>query len=443
MRTCERELPGAGRGLFATDGIGAGDVVGSYTYLSAQQLLRDSPKLATALADVVASQSLARFSEKYVLSLALVLARRGLLAVDESAAEEPNNGERRFAAYVASLPREQQSGVWSSSPLLQHTSLWPAIQAKRRHIEAWSRTTPALFDDDAAASLQMWQWAEGIVSSRTLGIAEALSDSAHEEEPHELLPGLSSSPDVVLVPGLDMCNHASGPTARWQPASEAGELSLVATRDIGIDEQITISYGEDKTNDELYFNYGFVMVANPHKRWTVMLPDPKSSSTASVGDESREPIWQRVKRESGLERVVHFTLPIQTPDTSSGASLTEDDGSGELAHWRGVFADVENCASVYLAACPNLLEGGAIYELFADEPAEQSVGEAELLLELRRVVSDFLKQLVATRRAEIDAALALLGLADGAEENTTARTLLSDELSVMTNLLTRLAELQL
>lgn len=62
-----------------------------------------------------------------------------------------------------------------------------------------------------------------------------------------------------LIPGLDMVNHSFEANASYQPGSnQCVNLLLRPGQKIGTSTEVTISYGDLKSEAEMLFNYGFV-----------------------------------------------------------------------------------------------------------------------------------------------------------------------------------------
>jgi hypothetical protein len=102
---------------------------------------------------------------------------------------------------------------------------------------------------------ERWRWACGHVMLRTFTV-----DIEDEEV-------------WVLVPGMDLCNHADEPNAAFY-AEEDGWL-LEASRPIAAGEQITIRYGRAKTSADLLLYYGFVTPDNANDRLHLKLELPE------------------------------------------------------------------------------------------------------------------------------------------------------------------------
>lgn len=76
----------------------------------------------------------------------------------------------------------------------------------------------------------------------------------------------------AVAPFLDMANHAAQPNAEVGTQATAiarlkgvptGNLQIVATRPIEAGDEVTISYGPNMTNEQLFARYGFTMSPPP------------------------------------------------------------------------------------------------------------------------------------------------------------------------------------
>eukprot|EP00236_Picocystis_salinarum_P003615 CAMPEP_0183825276 /NCGR_PEP_ID=MMETSP0807_2-20130328/1042_1 /TAXON_ID=88271 /ORGANISM="Picocystis salinarum, Strain CCMP1897" /LENGTH=566 /DNA_ID=CAMNT_0026070251 /DNA_START=130 /DNA_END=1830 /DNA_ORIENTATION=+ len=107
-------------------------------------------------------------------------------------------------------------------------------------------------------------WSQHMVRSRAVGL---------HVRGNELL---------CVVPGLDFANHDPvAPNATWQvledPSSQQGDqvwLVQVGDRSLRDGDEISVQYGAEKPNQELLFNYGFVVPGNPYKTIAVHAPLP-------------------------------------------------------------------------------------------------------------------------------------------------------------------------
>ena len=87
---------------------------------------------------------------------------------------------------------------------------------------------------------------------------------------------------LCVVPGLDFANHDPvAPNATWQvledPSSQKSDqvwLVQLGERTLRDGDEIRVQYGAGKPNQELLFNYGFVVPENPCKAIAVHAPLP-------------------------------------------------------------------------------------------------------------------------------------------------------------------------
>jgi hypothetical protein len=62
-----------------------------------------------------------------------------------------------------------------------------------------------------------------------------------------------------MVPCLDMANHSSVPNAYYeQTSNDSVALLLRPDIDLGVTSEVTISYGDSKSEAEMLFSYGFI-----------------------------------------------------------------------------------------------------------------------------------------------------------------------------------------
>ncbi|BFZ57964.1 hypothetical protein PYCC9005_005021 [Savitreella phatthalungensis] len=328
----------AGNALFANATFDVGDSMASFppdAYFSAHSLVKTYPPLRRLLSSQLDNPN-ARW-EKWILSLALVLA----------ISSSHNDSSHPWEVYARSLPGPHpQSGVWDHDHLaqrsLQATSIGAAIEAKQRVV----------------GSVEVWAWAESIVSSRSIGVGDAREADVSLTEADEVVGGLIERGlpevcDLLLVPLLDMCNHADDHTVVWDIDSHDNVI-LHAKRPLEEGDELTLSYGNDKTNAELFFNYGFVLDANsrkPSHTYTLQLPDPQHDGNAIQG------FWRNVTHTIGLSPRVTFKVRSQQSDAAE---------QQEADYWADIIPDDEHVAAVYLATEPTLLQDDAIFTLFGE-----------------------------------------------------------------------------
>lgn len=78
---------------------------------------------------------------------------------------------------------------------------------------------------------------------------------------------------TAMVPVIDMANHSPTPMARYDESDDR-EAVLVLRHDASIarDDEVTITYGEDKSAAEILFSYGFIDTENSNRH--LILPVP-------------------------------------------------------------------------------------------------------------------------------------------------------------------------
>lgn len=136
--------------------------------------------------------------------------------------------------------------------LLEGTSLAPAIEAK----------TKSLFREfdhlcSATAHLEWcknywWDEVNGLLSLDDWKQVDAFYRSRALE-----FPGIGDA----MVPCIDMANHASGDlTSALYESDEAGNALLLLRegKTLALDEEVTITYGDEKGACEMIFSYGFL-----------------------------------------------------------------------------------------------------------------------------------------------------------------------------------------
>jgi hypothetical protein len=79
-----------------------------------------------------------------------------------------------------------------------------------------------------------------------------------------------------------MANHDIDPCSRFEAADDMSAFSLRALRNIKDGEEITLSYGEDYSNDRLMVQYGFTLEGNPTNA-IAWRPMPNSDPATMVG----------------------------------------------------------------------------------------------------------------------------------------------------------------
>ncbi|RDL39212.1 uncharacterized protein BP5553_03552 [Venustampulla echinocandica] len=152
--------------------------------------------------------------------------------------------------------------LWSDEEriLLVGTSLEPALSAKmsalaRELDELRERTTNI-------AWCQKYWWEHDALSITEWALLDAWYRSRSLE-----LPNAGES----MVPCLDMANHSSEPNSYYEQGSSNNVLLLLRP-DVTLDDssEITISYGDAKSEAEMLFSYGFIDESSVKARGLVL-----------------------------------------------------------------------------------------------------------------------------------------------------------------------------
>ncbi|KAL3435364.1 hypothetical protein BDV09DRAFT_167793 [Aspergillus tetrazonus] len=158
-----------------------------------------------------------------------------------------------WSEYVKFLPSSVTLPTfWTMEELelLRGTSLRLAYEAKikalEKELEHLRETTEdiewcrELWWDEDSVTLEDWKYLDAVFRSRVLD-----------------LPGYGHA----MVPCIDMANHASDSTVNaLYEKDDNGDaiLQLRPRKNLRLDEEVTISYGQDKAASEMVFSYGFL-----------------------------------------------------------------------------------------------------------------------------------------------------------------------------------------
>ncbi|KAI8137815.1 hypothetical protein BJV82DRAFT_634147 [Fennellomyces sp. T-0311] len=96
-------------------------------------------------------------------------------------------------------------------------------------------------------TFDMWLWANAIFWSRAISVGSSNTDDLGY--------------DTVLLPFFDFANHSMDPTIRWEPTKDGGIDLTPLDRWRG--NELFLSYGDDKPNQELLYLYGFTLGWKP------------------------------------------------------------------------------------------------------------------------------------------------------------------------------------
>lgn len=136
--------------------------------------------------------------------------------------------------------------------LLFGTSLDAALEQKLRSLENEFEELQGRTQDIAWCQKYWWDEDSGKLSFEDWMLVDALYRSRALD-----LPG----PGHAMVPCIDMANHTSGiGTIALYETSEDGRamLQLRPGKELAVDEEVTITYGDEKGACEMVFSYGFL-----------------------------------------------------------------------------------------------------------------------------------------------------------------------------------------
>lgn len=201
------------------------------------------------------------------------------------------NVAKEWVHYILSLPQECDTPItWDSEINLKRCGLYSAVKSKMSRLRnEFNKLEPNL-KFLGNMTLNDYIWADFIFWSRVISLKSA--------------NGHINGDDLCLIPLLDFCNHSLSPNASWELDSESKTISLVSSREIQADEEVTISYGQ-KSNCELLFIYGFAIEENPLNSFSIIPPFIDYQNETSEFLENKMEIWRRI----GIEQMITINSP--------------------------------------------------------------------------------------------------------------------------------------
>lgn len=107
--------------------------------------------------------------------------------------------------------------------------------------------------EEKTTDVEFWYeqlWEQPMIELTSVTLADAWFRSRCLELPQA---------GVAMVPVLDMINHSSRPNALYEENADGDVvLRLRPDREVAAGDEITISYGKEKTPAEMLFSYGFI-----------------------------------------------------------------------------------------------------------------------------------------------------------------------------------------
>ena len=242
-----------GRGLVSGAPLRRGAVV---LALPAGALLSAAAARAALGADVAAAVDEGAWTE-HVLVMLLLLRERA------------RGRASRWARWLRLLPAAFDNlASWSDAelrPLHGCDCYWQAVAA-REEVAALHRSVAARVGAAAAGTLAEWRWAYGAVATRAIALPAALG---------ELDAGA-----LVIVPVLDMANHAAAAQLELTVDAASGELRATTLAAVGAGTQLFLSYGSLDA-EALLLSYGVPpAAAAPLAPVTLALAPPPALESA-------------------------------------------------------------------------------------------------------------------------------------------------------------------
>lgn len=206
--------------------------------------------------------------------------------------------------YIQALPQPGDRASWALAPfwpedeaeLLEGTNVEVGLEKIRRDVKREYEDVTALLklhqadkegDFVRAVTVQLYQWAYCIFSSRSFRPSLVLSPAAAETLP----AGVGMDDFSVLLPLFDIGNHDMTVEARWELRQGGGKdaCELSVGRSHGAGEQVFNNYSM-KTNAELLLGYGFMVPATEglHNDYTHVRKRTAAPATSGVAADPGE-----------------------------------------------------------------------------------------------------------------------------------------------------------
>lgn len=187
----------------------------------------------------------------------------------------------------------------------------PALHAK---LSTLSRE----FDDLRAASSTLEAWNTALWESNTVQLADwCLLDAWYRSRVLELP---RSGPS--LVPCIDMANHAAAANAYYEETTD-GDVVLLLREGSAVrkGEEITISYGSDKSAAEMLFSYGFLDASSSALQSLTLPLSPLPDDPLGMAKMHIHASAQYVQLKTAFGGMVEWTSPF-----AYLVCLNEEDG---------------------------------------------------------------------------------------------------------------------
>ncbi|KAK7908185.1 hypothetical protein PG985_015488 [Apiospora marii] len=262
-----------------------------------------------------------------------------------------------WTQYVGLLPSQiPVPTTWSDAERahLHGTSLESAVSAKLAALAREFDVIKAKSDD-----LRFWYdnvWADERVTAHDWVLLDAIYRSRSLE-----LPSSGES----MVPCLDLVNHSTQATARFEEVSQE-QVTLVLRDGLSIskDQEITIDYGQGKSAAEMLFSYGFIDPNCQAGKLVVPLEpmedDPLAKAKMHIY--GSPPAIQVTDGEDGIPEwsaPFAYLMCLNEEDGLNFAVVQETDGSRELKlYWQ------DEDATAHVNELGTLIKGHELCKIF-------------------------------------------------------------------------------
>lgn len=178
---------------------------------------------------------------------------------------------------------------------------------------------------EISAELSSWTtvWKNNALSLRDWILADAWYRSRCLDLPRS---------GTSLVPVLDMANHSPNPMARYDESADH-EATLVLGHDASIapGDEVTITYGQDKSAAEILFSYGFIDTEGSRRHLALPVPlledDPLlRAKLYSFGSAPMAEIWLDDEGKPAWKSPFAFFLCLNEEDGLEFRTLQEVGG---------------------------------------------------------------------------------------------------------------------
>lgn len=308
--------------------------------------------------------------------------------------------------------------MWSYAELslLRATSLESAVAAKlalltREFATIKEKTQDIPFWRDILAkgiSLRDWIWVDALLRSRSFDLPYS---------------------GVSMIPCLDLANHSNENTAHFQqdPATEAVTLVLRDGCTVSRGQEVTISYGKDKSTAEMLFNYGFIDSSSVTQSLVLPLDEmlDEAKDDPLLGAKLRifnaAPMLELRIDDNGKARWSAPFLHLMCVFEQDGLTFKAEQGQGQQSQrmlWRGkditgmigmfdIFINAQNIREVVQFRAVSVLLGVVGKQLGRLRSQKQHAGDVrpvvlKAALQLRSTEMDILDRCLRALKEELN-----------------------------------------